>query len=157
MGGFEGMTEELGSLIFGDCEAVVRGLGYDIVELRALRAKKGAQVYIVIYAARGVSLDDCSAVLKTLRPRIQMLTNMPDVHIEVSSPGTGRVIKTPREYQIFRGRGIRILAGDSKEWTAGILGDTTGESLTLSSGGEIKTFAFSDIRKAKLDHTQEDV
>ncbi|MDR1179715.1 MAG: ribosome maturation factor [Spirochaetales bacterium] len=149
--------KELDSLILEDCGAVVQGMGYDIVELRAVRTKKGAQVYIVIYAARGIGLDDCSQVLKTLRPRIQMLTNTPDVHIEVSSPGTDRLIRSPREYGIFRGRGIRILAGDSKEWSAGILGDIQGESLTLCSGGEIKTFAFSDIRKAKLDHTQEDV
>ncbi|MDR1626654.1 MAG: hypothetical protein LBT33_08940 [Spirochaetia bacterium] len=153
-----GMAENgLDSLILADCEAVVRGMGFEIVEARTLRAKGGIQAYIVIYAERGVSLEDCGAVLKTLRPRIQMISGKGEVHIEVSSPGTDRLIKAPREYRIFCGRGLRILAEGSNEWTAGILADTTPDSLTLRSGGEVKTFAFSDIRKAKLDHTQEDV
>ncbi|MDR3201466.1 MAG: hypothetical protein LBT68_08390 [Spirochaetales bacterium] len=148
---------ELDSLILVDCEAVVQGMGFEIVEARALRGKSGAQVYIVIYTEQGVSLDSCSEVLKTLRPRIQMLTGDPDVHIEVSSPGLDRVIKTKREYKIFRGRGMRILEEGHSEWAAGIVTDVTDGTLTLVAGGASRTFAFLDIRKAKLDHTQEGV
>jgi ribosome maturation factor RimP len=152
-----GMNTELDEKILEDCAPVALGMGCDIVEVRSLRGKNGCQVYIVIWKADGVSLDVCSDVLKTLRPRIQMLTNDPDARIEVSSPGTDRLIKTPREYRIFRGRGVRVLAEGSNEWAAGILADTAEDSITLSSGGILKTFALSGIRKAKLDHTQEDV
>ena len=148
---------ELDRKILEDCEAVVQGMGCEIVELKSLRGKKSVQVHIVIYASFGVSIDLCSTVLTTLRPRIQMLTGDPDVTIEVSSPGISRVIKSVREYRIFRGRGLRILAEDSGEWIAGIIAEATDTALTLKSGGELRTFAFSDIRKAKLDHTQEGV
>ncbi|MDR1932571.1 MAG: ribosome maturation factor RimP [Spirochaetales bacterium] len=147
----------LDDIILADCEAVAGGMGFDIVDVRTLRAKRGVEAYIVIYRAEGVSLDDCADVLKTLRPRIQMLSGDSDVRIEVSSPGLGRVIKSRREYKIFRGRGMRILAAQSGEWTAGIITDVTDENLTLRAGDASVTFAFSDIRKAKLDHTQEGV
>jgi ribosome maturation factor RimP len=152
-----GMEGELDNLILGDCEAVVRGMGFEILEARSVRGKKDVQVYIVIYAAGGVSLDSCGDVLKTLRPRLQMLSGDSDVHIEVSSPGLERVIKSKREYGIFRGRGLRVLAEGQSEWAAGIITDVTDASLTLEAGGASLTFAFSDIRKAKLDHTQEGV
>ena len=146
---------ELDTKILEDCEAVVRGMGCEIVELKSIRGKKGVQVFIVIHASSGVSTDLCSTVLTTLRPRIQMLTDDPDAGIEVSSPGINRVIKSAREYGIFRGRGLRVLAGDSREWTAGIITEVSDTGLTLNTGGLSKTFAFSDIRKAKLDNTQE--
>ena len=148
---------ELDGKILEDCEAVVRGMGCEIVELKSLRAKKGVQVFIVIHAPSGVSIDLCSTVLTTLRPRIQMLTDDPDVSIEVSSPGIERTIKSVREYGIFRGRGLRLLSEDSQEWTAGIITEVTGMGVTLKSGDMSRTFSFSDIRKAKLDHTQEGV
>jgi ribosome maturation factor RimP len=152
-----GMNTELDEKILVDCEPVVQGMGCDIVEARSLRGKKGCQVYMVIWKADGVSLDICADVLKTLRPRIQMLTDDPDVHIEVSSPGMDRLIKTPREYRVFRGRGLRLLTEGENEWAAGILTDVAEGGLTLTAGNDSRTFAFSDIRKAKLDHTQEDV
>ncbi|MCL1818098.1 MAG: hypothetical protein FWG35_04145 [Spirochaetaceae bacterium] len=148
---------ELDGKILEDCEAVVRGMGCEIVEVKSLRARNGVQVFIVIHAALGVSIDLCSTVLTTLRPRIQMLTDDPGVSIEVSSPGIGRTIKSAREYRIFRGRGLRLLAENSQEWTAGIITEVSGASVTLKSGDASQTFAFSDIRKAKLDHTQEGV
>jgi ribosome maturation factor RimP len=148
---------ELDKKILEDCETVVQGMGCRIVEVRTLLGKKNAQVFIVIFRAEGVSLEVCSDVLKTLRPRIQMLTNDPDARIEVSSPGLERLIKDSREYHIFRGRGLRLLAAGESEWRAGILADVADKTLTLKSGDASQTFAFSDIRKAKLDHTQEDV
>jgi ribosome maturation factor RimP len=148
---------ELDRKILEDCETVVQGMGCRIVEVRSLRGKKGAQVFIVIFRDEGVSLEVCADVLKTLRPRIQMLTNDPGAHIEVSSPGLGRLIKDSREYSIFRGRGLRLLAEDGGEWIAGILTEVSDKTLTLKSGDTSRTFAFSDIRKAKLDHTQEGV
>jgi ribosome maturation factor RimP len=148
---------ELDSKILLDCEAVVQGMGCEIVEIRTLRGKQGAQVFIVIYQAGGVSIDLCADVLKTLRPRLQMLTDDQDVRIEISSPGLDRVIKGNREFRIFRGRGIRILSQIDNEWVSGILDDVTESGLSLKTGAEIKSFAFSDIRKAKLDDTQEGV
>jgi ribosome maturation factor RimP len=148
---------ELDRKIMEDCEAVVQGMGCRIVEARTLRGKKGVQVFIVIFRAEGVSLELCCDVLKTLRPRIQMLTNDPGAHIEVSSPGLERLIKDSREYRIFCGRGLRLLAAGETEWRTGILADVADTTLTLKSGDASQTFAFSDIRKAKLDHTQEGV
>ena len=148
---------ELDKEIVTDCEAVVRGMGCEIVEVRSLRGKKGVQVHIVIFRTEGVSLELCAEVLKTLRPRLQMLTHEADVHIEVSSPGTERVIKSVREYALFRGKGLRVLSEGENDWIQGIIAEVTDNSLTLKSGDVSRTFAFSDIRKAKLDHTQEEV
>ena len=148
---------ELDKEIMTDCEAVVRGMGCEIVEVRTLRGKKGVQVHMVIFKTEGVSLELCSDVLKTCKPRLQMLTGDTDVQIEVSSPGIERLIKSSREYAVFKGKGLRVLTEGEAEWTGGIITEAAGDSLRLKSGDVSRTIAFSDIRKAKLDHTQEDV
>jgi ribosome maturation factor RimP len=142
---------ELENTILADAEPVVRGMGFEIVEVRALRTKTGVRVYMSIYSPQGVSLDSCADVLKTLRPRLQMLTADPDLYIEVSSPGLDRTLKSPREYRIFQGRGLRLLATGENEWRRGLIAEVTDRGLTLQTDGAFQTFAFQDIRKAKLD------
>jgi ribosome maturation factor RimP len=147
---------ELEAAVMADIEPVARGMGFEIVELRALRTKSGVRVYLVIYAREGVSLDSCAEVLKTVRPRLQMLSGDADVYIEVSSPGLERVLRGPREFGVFRGRGVSVLPQGGSEWLGGVMGEVSDEGFSLERGGESRFFAFTDIQKAKLD-SQEDV
>lgn len=147
----DALTEE----IFGDVEPIIKGMGFDLVELRSMKTKNGAQVYAVVYRSSGVDLDSCSDILKTIRPRIQMIAGNPDVHIEVSSPGMERVLKDKREFGIFLGRGIRVLARDRADWIGGVVAGVSGDGLHLDTGKEKVFLSYADIKKAKLDYTQE--
>jgi ribosome maturation factor RimP len=146
---------ELDVLVYTEIGPIINGMGFEVVELKCIRTKTGVRVFIVIYRHEGVDLESCSEVLKTIRPRIQIIADNPDVHIEVSSPGTARVLKDRREYRIFQGRGLKVLLTEMDDWTGGVLFDVMDSGIVLTKGGTSKTITFDDIRKAKLDYAEE--
>ncbi len=146
---------ELDSELYDDLEPIVRGMGFDLVELKSIKTKSNTRVAIVIYRKEGLNLDACADVLKTLRPRIQMISGSPDAYVEVSSPGIERTLKSVREYGIFRGRGVRVLVNGESEWTGGVLAKVEESSLELSTKDGVKVLSFGQIKKIKLDDGQE--
>ena len=90
-----------------------------------------------------------------LFPRLQTIESLADPSLEVSSPGIDRALRRPAEYGIFRGRGVKILAGDETEWTGGIIDRVEDGMLWLRRGRETRGFAISGIRKARLDYSVE--
>jgi ribosome maturation factor RimP len=136
-------------------EPVLAGLGFSLVDLSVGRLKGSTRVSVVLYRAAGVGIDECTEVSRLLFPRLETLEGLADVSLEVSSPGIERQIRGPAEYAIFKGRGLRLLAGDATEWEAGIIDAVEGDTLWLKRGGGRREFAIAAIRKARLDHSVE--
>jgi ribosome maturation factor RimP len=136
-------------------EPLLTGMGISLVELSTARMKGTTRVAVVIYRKEGVGVDDCAEVSRLLLPRLQTIEGLRDVSLEVSSPGIERTIRHQREYELFRGRGARILAGADTEWFGGIIDRVEGGTLWLRKGKERRGFALEDIRKARLDYTVE--
>ncbi len=90
-----------------------------------------------------------------LLPRLETIDGMAEVSLEVSSPGIERTLRSPSEYAIFCGRGVRVLAGTETEWQGGIIDSVEGETLWLRTGRQRKGFAIAEIRRARLDHSVE--
>lgn len=148
-------SDELAREVHDAIEPVLSGMGYALVECAIGRRKGSTQVSVVIYRRQGVGVDDCAAVSELLLPRLETMSSLPDVSLEVSSPGIERVIHSPEEYGIFQGRGVRILAGTETEWQSGIIDACEGGTLWLRRGRDRKGFALADIRKARLDYSVE--
>jgi ribosome maturation factor RimP len=136
-------------------EPVLSGMGISLVEMAVGRRKGSTRVSIVIYRQGGVGVDDCAEVSEMLLPRLETIEGMMDVSLEVSSPGIERSLRSPSEYRIFTGRGVRVLAGTQTEWQAGIIEAVEGDTLWLRQGRERKGFAIPEIRRARLDHSVE--
>ncbi len=136
-------------------EPVISALGFHLVELSLGRRKGTTRVAVVVYRKEGVGVDDCAAVSNALLPRLETLPDAADVSLEVSSPGTERVLRSPSEYDIFRGRGVRILSGEETEWRFGIIDGVEEQTLWLRHGGERRGFALAGIRRARLDDAVE--
>jgi ribosome maturation factor RimP len=136
-------------------EPVLAGLGFSLVELSVGRLKGSTRVAIVLYREAGVGVDECAEVSRLLFPRLETLEGLADVSLEVSSPGIERQIRSPAEYLIFKGRGLRLLAGDATEWEAGIIDGVEGDTLWLRRAGRRRGFAVAAVRKARLDHAVE--
>jgi ribosome maturation factor RimP len=62
---------------------------------------------IFLYSEKGVSLDDCENVSRSLNPFLDELIPM-KFYLEVSSPGLERKIKSDREYIVFNGKEINL-------------------------------------------------
>jgi ribosome maturation factor RimP len=65
------------------------------------------------------------------------------------------VLKSRREYTVFLGRGVRILAAGYPDWIGGILDRVDEECLYLRENGRTHGIRFEDVKKAKLDYSQE--
>ena len=136
-------------------EPVLTGMGLSLVEMCLGRRKGTTRVSVVIYRHGGVGVDDCAEVSDLLLPRLEMIEGMAEVSLEVSSPGIERTLRSPSEYTIFAGRGLRVLVGKETEWQGGIIEGVEGDMLWLRRGRERKGFAVGEIRRARLDYSVE--
>ena len=152
-------------------EPLLAGMGLFLVELSVGRLKGATRVNVVIHRkdrmpqgrggqmpqgrGGGVGIDDCADVSRLLLPRLQTMEGLLDVSLEVSSPGIERTIRSQAEYEIFLGRGVRILSGTDTEWIGGIIDHVEGGALWLKKGMEKREFALAEIRKARLDYSVE--
>ncbi|HUI70995.1 MAG TPA: hypothetical protein VL354_10790 [Spirochaetia bacterium] len=148
-------SESLEKAVRDVTEPLIAGLGFSLVDLTIGRLSGSTRVNVVIYRKEGVGVDDCAEISSMLFPRLETVEGLLDPSLEVSSPGTDRVVKHSSEYAVFRGRGVRVLAGDSTEWEAGIIDRVEDGTLWLRRGGETHGFAISAIRKARLDYSVE--
>jgi ribosome maturation factor RimP len=136
-------------------QPLLAGMGFSLVEISAGRRKGSTVVSLVIYRKEGVGVEQCAEVSSLVFPRLQTMEDLGDVSLEVSSPGIERSIKSPGEYAIFVGRGVRVLAADETEWFSGIIEGVEGDTLRLRKGSGRYGFALNGIRRARLDHTVE--
>ena len=135
-------------------EPIVEGAGYQVVELSSGVVKGRPHVTLVVYHPDGVSIDDCAELHRTILPRIELLLDSRDVALQIASPGIERTLKHEREYAVFVGRGVQLLIRDDG-WVGGRIVASTGTAVEIQTGEGVRTFAFHDIQKAKLDYTQE--
>jgi len=136
-------------------EPLLTAMGFSLVEMSVGRRKGATRVAVVIYRREGVGVEDCAAVSGALLPRLETLPELQDVSLEVSSPGTERSLRSPSEYALFTGRGVRILSGDETEWRHGIIDAVENGTLWLREGREKRGFALAGIRRARLDYSAE--
>jgi ribosome maturation factor RimP len=148
-------SERIDRDVRGAIEPLLSGMGFSLVDLSIGRLKGSTRVCVVIYRKEGVGVEECAEVSSLLFPRLEATEGLPDVSLEVSSPGIERAIHSPAEYPIFVGRGVRILSGADPEWVRGIIDHVEAGTLWLRSGGHTRGFALSGIRKARLDHSVE--
>jgi ribosome maturation factor RimP len=128
--------------LFEIAEPVVQALGFELVDLEY--AKEGPRWVLRVYLHRteGVSLDDCQRVSEALSDRLDQDDPVKTAyHLEVSSPGAERVLKSEREMRIFAGRLVRVTlsealpneeTGKAEQVVHGLLGPVTGEKVHLT-------------------------
>jgi ribosome maturation factor RimP len=138
-----------------EIEPVLTGMGFTLVDLSVGRLKGSTRVAVVVFRREGVGIDECGEISRLIHPRLQMMEGLDDVSLEVSSPGIDRTLKRPEEYEIFLGRGVRVLPDGETEWVGGVIEKVQEGTISLRSGGRVTEYRISSIRKARLDHTVE--
>ena len=150
------MAEELRRLIESEVEPIVNGLGFRLVELRHGQSRKQNHVSITVYRPEGVSVDDCATISRMLYPRLELIEELDYLRLEVTSPGLDRVLKRPEEYEIFAGRGARVLTKSEGRWVGGTIQGIHSDRLRmLRRDSTILEIALDDIQKARLDDSEE--
>lgn len=118
--------------------------------------KEGKELYLRAYIDKegGIMIDDCVEVSRELSDLLDLHDYIDDEYIlEVSSPGLGRTLKKPREFDKSMGKMVDIKlykALDGQKEYSGFLESYTEEEIGISINGELKSFMKKEIGSVKL-------
>jgi ribosome maturation factor RimP len=139
------------AVIIGELEPVLGGLGFSLVEMDLFRRKGSAQVRLIISCPGTIGTDELSRVHRAVLPRLELALEGKDLYIEVSSPGTDRLIKEGAEFRYYTGKAVKCWQTGADNWKQGILRGSDEEKITLETAEGIQTMNYKTIAKAKLD------
>jgi len=133
-------------------QPVLKGLGFNLIELSVSRHRGSVQIRAVIYSnGKSIGTDDCSKVHRAIMPRLELAFENQSIYLEVSSPGIDRLIKDESEFAHYLGRKVRCYRTDITEWTAGILESADEKGIKIKTNdGNITRLEFDIIAKARL-------
>ena len=132
-------------------EPVVNGMGFIVVEISVGISHQLEDVKVVVYRREGVGINDLSLITRNIRPRLELMEELSNLALTISSPGIDRVFKSPEEYSIFRGRSVRVLLVKGSEWMKGTIAEYEDSVLSIQVGDELKQIELDRIQKARLD------
>lgn len=135
---------------YGECEPLVNGLGYSLVELQVFKRQQNWQVKAVITGENGVGVDDCAKVHRTLLTRLEAILDSQDVYVEVASPGLDRIVKNAAEFKLFIGKTAKFRLVDANDWIQGSIVSSDDTAVLIDTGTEKLSVPHSEIAKAKL-------
>lgn len=129
---------------------LAQGLGLTLIELSTARHRQSVQVRAVLFKREGTGVDDCSRFHRAIIPQLELSFPEASLSIEVSSPGTSRVIRDGAELARYAGCEVACYITALSDWKRGILGAATERSVTLSGPNGDETFPLAAVAKAKL-------
>jgi ribosome maturation factor RimP len=141
--------------LFEVLEPAVAGQGVELVEVSLSGAGRRSILRIVIHSAAGISHGDCERVTRAVE---QKLEDEPPVSgryvLEVSSPGIARTLKSPREFDVFRGCRLRarVREPEPQEVRGFSAGTREGQLVAIrGDDGREEVLPWSSIAKVRLD------
>lgn len=129
--------------------------GYELVDVEQAAAGRHRVIRVFLDRPGGVSVGDCARFSRRLSDCLDMNQTVPgSYHLEVSSPGLDRPIRTLEQVRRFAGQRVSLAAHEPREGRRnfeGILlgpdGDRAG--LRLDEGGE-HWFDWTEVRSVRL-------
>ena len=97
-------------------DEVVQAEGFELVEVE-LKGSPGRRVLrIFIDRVDGINHDDCARISHLVEPLLEVEEAIAGSYtLEVSSPGLTRRLRTPREFQRFAGRLVKVSTSEAVE------------------------------------------
>jgi ribosome maturation factor RimP len=141
--------------LFEELEPLINGLNLILVDCTYGNIKGTHHVGLIIHTNQGVGTDECAKVFRLIQPRLEILFDSREIHLEVGSPGIDRKIKHPREYNIFTGKQVKIYVQD-KDWIHGKIIAADDQVVEINVEHEMHRIPLSTIGKAQLEFSWED-
>ncbi len=137
---------------YNDCEPLVKGFGFNLVELVIAKRQSSWQVKIVITSDTGVGIAECTKLHRAILPRLEALLDSQDMYVEVASPGLDRILKNAAEFALYRGKRVKVWSSEISDWISGTVLSSDEESVTLSTDEGENQIPYIKIAKAKLNN-----
>ncbi|MFZ5765718.1 MAG: ribosome maturation factor RimP [Thermodesulfobacteriota bacterium] len=136
-------------------EPVLIESGLELVEVQFRQEQVGLVLRIVIYRKDGVGIDDCARVSR----EVGHLLDVEDLiaekyHLEVSSPGLDRPLKTEKDFIRALGEMITLKVDDSAGQGithCGVVTDVRNGVVSIQTQAGSLAFPLTDIKKARRE------
>ena len=139
-------------------EPVVQGLGFELVEIEFVPGPGGGTLRIYIdrppESEQGIDVDDCGSVSHVVSELLDAEDPFPGRYsLEVSSPGTDRVLRTPEHFARFVDNRVKVellAPRDGRKRYTGVLRRTDGESIEMDVDNFSVSIRLAEISRARL-------
>lgn len=134
---------------------VVEPMGYELVGVEFFQRGAGSSTLrVYIDHARGVTLDDCTAVSHQLSGVLDVEDPLPGKYdLEVSSPGLDRPLVFAEHYQRFIGQRIKVRLAEKQEGRRrleGVLCSFADEVIGIEAEGRSWEIPLAAVESARL-------
>ena len=136
-------------------ESLLPAMGLELFDIQFRREGHGWVLRLVVDRLEGVTLDDCSKVSRETSDFLDVedIIDHP-YHLEVSSPGLERPLRTVEECRRHVGKKARIKLKEEVDSRRVIIGELQAveedEISVLSEEGQTYTLDWNNIQKARL-------
>ncbi|CUV65735.1 Ribosome maturation factor RimP [Sulfurovum sp. enrichment culture clone C5] len=135
--------------IYDNIEKIIQSLGASLYDIEVVSEFDETIFRVMITKQGGVNLDDCAEVSRELSLFLDV--NPPienEYRLEVSSPGIERKLINPKHFIQSIGEKVKLKIAEVGQ-VIGLLKDANEKDITVETDGEMKTFTYSQINKAR--------
>jgi len=134
------------------------GLGYELVEIEFVPGPGGGTLRIYIdkpgEAEQGIDVEDCASVSHVISDLLDADDPFPGRYsLEVSSPGTDRVLRTPAHFARFVDNRVKVelaVPREGRKRYTGMLRRADRESIELDVDNFSVSIRLAEISRARL-------
>ena len=133
-------------------EKNVSKLGYELVDLEIIN--RGELLRIFIDKPNSITIEDCVGVTNQLKLILTVEEDISFDRLEVSSPGTNRVLKKLKDFERFKGEKIKVKTRtpiEERRNFAGILQGIERDLILIEFNNDLVKIGLDNIEKARLD------
>lgn len=127
-----------------------------LIPVDAEYVKTGGDYNLLLYVDKegGVGINECEACSRAIDPLLDEEDFIPDAYtLIVSSPGLGRILKRPRDFEFAMGKEVEVRlykAVDGEKEFTGILKSADGKTIVIESEDKEYEFGKTDISLIRL-------
>lgn len=127
-----------------------------LIPVDAEFVREGPDYYLRLYIDKegGVGIDECEQVSKMIDPLLDEADFISEPYtLEVSSPGLGRILKRPHDFEYAEGREVEVhtyKAIDGEKEFRGVLKAWDKNSVTIADGDRERIFEKNEISLIRL-------
>jgi len=149
------MNEGVISRIREFAESLLPAMGLELYDVQFRRENQGWVLRLIIDRTGGVSLDDCSRVSREVSDFLDVEDLIDhQYHLEVSSPGVERTLRSLAECPRFVGEKIRVKLSQERDGQKVFVGRLQevgdGTLIVELENGAVHILPWDEINKARL-------
>ena len=135
-------------------EPVLQGLGFELIEVEFAPGPGGGTLRVYIDSPAGIDVEDCADVSRALSDLLDVDDPFPGRYsLEVSSPGTDRVLRTPEHFARFVDNRVKVellAPRDGRKRYTGMLRRADAEGIEMDVDNFSVSIKLAEISRARL-------